>query len=225
MAWLEKRTETTTQVYVVELRTRTIWERVARGKSPGRGRTRLAGEYANELAAAEAYRARLAQLEAEGYLVVDIDAGVDVSRPRSDRAPNVGSTEQKVTVDEFLQALRQNLDALPDQPRLTLVLNALDQTMRGAKRRFRSKGYACDLGLRGEARFVMKVASEHDYWREIGCKAEIRVPDEHETEEECIDSDTGSWSGFVTLVREDAAWQAVAELPCVSLTLVDDEID
>jgi hypothetical protein len=229
MAWLEKRDPRTTQVCVVELRTRTIWERVAKGKSPGRGRVRLAGEYATEQEASEAFRARLAQLQSEGYVVLDAAAGVDALGPSSSgspaRATPIKATPAKATIVQVLEVLRRNLDNLPTEPRLALVLDALDRTMRSVKRGFRSKGFTCDLTVRGSARWVAKVASQEDYWREIGCAAEFSVPDEHETEDECIDSETSSWPGFVAMVREDAAWRAVAELPCTLVEIVDDEID
>jgi hypothetical protein len=61
--------------------------------------------------------------------------------------------------------------------------------------------------------------------REIGFSAVLEVPNDRETEEEYIDCETGSWGVFLSELRNDPAWQAVADLPCTKRTVVDDEID
>ncbi len=227
MAWLEKIDDDDTRhVCVVEQRGRTVWERLARGKSPGRGRTRLVGEYSDETAAQAAYCARIAERQADGYSIVDHNAGVDASHPRAvAQSGEKSAPHPKLSVDEFLRLLSSHLAELPEAPSLARALEALDRTMSSGKRAFRARGYACDLTVRGHARTVLKIASADDYWREIGWAADLAVPEERETEEECIYSDAGSWSGFVQMLRADPAWQAVRDLPCLSLALVDDEID
>ena len=217
MAWLES----STGVCVVELRTRTLWERRAQTKS-GRGRVRLVGDYPDEAAAAVAYRARIAMLETEGYRMIDDDVGVDALHPRRERA---APQEPKLTVNELLSALRRSIAALPEQPQLAVVLDAMDRILRAAKLSFRPRAYLCDLGVRGTARLVLQVGSSDGAWREVGCAATLDLPEDRETEEERLDSDHGGWRGFVSLVRADAAWNAVADVRCTAVELIDDEID
>jgi hypothetical protein len=225
MAWLERRTEKTTQVCVVERRSRTVWERVAKGRTPGRGRIRLVGEHADESSALEAYRARISELEDQGFRLLDADAGVDAFRPRGAGTSSSVPAKPKRSVDQVLGELRHAMGELGDAPHLGGAFDALDRILRASGNAYRAKGFACDLGVRGEARIVIKVASVDGFWREIGLRAELTVPEERATEEECIDADSGSWASFASMVREDAAWQAVADLPCFAITIVDDEID
>jgi len=225
MAWMEKQLDGSLAVHVVELRGKALWERIARGRRPGRGRARLAGEYPTTTTAAAAYRDRIAQLEAEGYLVVDPNTGVDALQPSGRSVRTRPAGPPPMTIDDFVSALRNRRDSFSEQPALAEVLEALDSTMRTERLERRYKGYACDLGVRGAARLIVQVASENGYWREVGYATTVSVPEDHEIEEERIDADAGTWAGFVAMVRDDPAWQAVADLPCVSVEVVDDEID
>ena len=224
MAWLEKKEGDAWCVCVVEQRGSTVWERVSRGKRNARGRVRLVAELATEPEAAAAFHTRITALLANGYATIDHLAGVDALRPRTENTNSAPQRPLKPSIDDFVCDLGKDLDALPERPRLRDVLRTFDARMR-EPRAFRTKGFVCDLTVRGEARVVAKVKSVEDYWREVGFDATLDVPDDHETSQNFIDSEGGAWPAFLADFSEDVSWRTIERLCCVKVDIVDDEID
>lgn len=228
MAWYERSKDRHKEVRVLEVRDCRIWERVARKaglkSTPGTGRVRLLEELPTAAKAEARAEALGTAMLADGWELVDAKTGVDASFPKS----RVPKADFRLKGDDIVSALKDEIAALPvgasRVEQLVVVFREVLQRPLAVRRKgFSFEVYGDNTGL--ELSLRVKVASAHEYWRELGLQARVRVPKEQEIASEGFQVDVGNVDGFIDEVRACEAFQAIAHFSCFDIKSIDDEID
>ncbi len=220
MAWYERVDHGKATIWIVERRGAVFWTKSGLAGAKGRLQT---FEHRSEEEAIAAMKLEVEKRLSEGFSLVSEAGGVSAPL-RSSARPGSKTRNDLPGIGEFVRELERGIASLTSRATLHDAFEVVHELARKPKA-FRTKGFFCDLGVRGQASLGLQIRSEENHWREVGFHARFDVPDETETEEERIDAETGGWKGFCELLLSDPAWLAVAQLRCTSVELLDDEID
>ncbi len=228
MAWYERKHDGHREVRVLEVRGTNVWERVVRSSRPnhlGPGRVRLLQECSSAEAALERVNRLGAEMVAAGWELLDADAGIGRTHPKS-QPP---TPDARLTGDAVADALFRAASALPKPATVAQMVAAFEEVMKRPMA-IRRKGYRFDVefplgGKPGTVAIKAEVAAREGYWRELGLEGYVEVVGEHEPVNETFDTPGGKADGFLSEVRASESFSCVATWPCQGIGVIDDEID
>lgn len=224
MAWLERTAaDGKILVRVLEVRKTAIWERV--GKAGSRGRTGILTTCETGAAATEQLQAMLTVLQSQGWALIDADAGIDRSFPKSRPPPT-----PKPGLDDLERALKLAAEHLPAKFTMETLLTTFVKVL-DAPRAFRRQGFWFEVhfpqGARvGEVAMCVQVAQTEDTYRQLGLIASIAVPDEREFPlRDFVNVEGNELAAFAGDVRASNAFEALGDCQCSDADCRDELVD
>lgn len=224
MAWLERSAaDGKILVRVLEVRKNAIWERV--GKAGSRGRTGILTTCETAAAAAEQLQALLTVLQSQGWSLIDADAGVDRSFPKSRPPP-----APKPGVDDLERALKLAAERLPARFTMETLLATFVKVLE-VPRAFRRQAFWFEVHFRqgarvGEVAMCVHVAQTEETYRQLGLIASITVPDERDFPlRDFVNVEGNELAAFASDVRASNAFEALGDCPCGDADCRDELVD